>query len=232
LLAQLYTSVGIDYQNKKQEQLAKEYFKKSMGVHEDLLKHVVREETECDDSDDDDGESSFALIEQYTGSTRGGSVNGSVNGRHTEQDADSDSDCDFNRAAFAHRHLLLLKFAYQRLGGWAKPSSTYERLNADLFRVFGGESEWKGTQGVEKWTTKGFGCGKAESNEGVFNGVGDWGFASMGNGDKSETNSDNHANGHANGHGNATGHSHSNGQKSQLGVAKRAIEPQAEEEEL
>lgn len=211
LLTQLYTSAGIDYQNKKQDHLAQEYFRKSMGVHEDLLKHLSRDDTDCDDSDDDDGESSFALIEQYTGSVRGRSVNGSVNGslndRHTEQAADS--EYDFNRSAFAHRHLKLLRLTYQRLGGWAKPASTYERLNADLFNVFGGESEWKGTQGVEKWTTKGFGGGKAESDDGVFAGVNEWGFASVENGDAVKTN----GNGSANGNGHTSNHNHSNGKK-------------------
>lgn len=83
-----------------------------------------------------------------------------------------------DRSATALKHLHLLKLAYQRLGGWPKPYEEYERLNAQIFRAFGGEEQWKGVAGTEKWDAKAFGSGKAESQDGGFRGVGDWGFGS------------------------------------------------------
>ncbi|KAG9386877.1 hypothetical protein A1F94_003627, partial [Pyrenophora tritici-repentis] len=81
-----------------------------------------------------------------------------------------------DKSATALKHLHLLKLAYQRYGGWPKSYDEYEHLNAQLFRVFGGESKWKGVEGTEKWDAKGFGSGKAESQEGGFRGVQDWSF--------------------------------------------------------
>lgn len=79
---------------------------------------------------------------------------------------------DATRSRLVKEHLHLLKLAYQRLGQWPKQYAVYEKLNADLFKVF--PSELKGSEGVEKWQAKGFGSGKAESNDGVFRGNSSW----------------------------------------------------------
>jgi hypothetical protein len=122
-------------------------------------------------------------------------VNGSENGQYSEYLDNSTID----KSALALRHLYLLKLAYQRLGSWPKPYAEYERLNADIFRGFGGEQQWKGAQGIEKWEAKGFGTGKAEADQGIFETVREWGFVSgEGMGE----------NGHANGNGT---HKHTQG---------------------
>ncbi|KAF2130419.1 hypothetical protein P153DRAFT_314293 [Dothidotthia symphoricarpi CBS 119687] len=170
LLAQLYTSTGQSYQAKtasdpSAQSLARDYFKKALGVHEDILRVVVREKD--DDSDEEDEATAYLLAKE------GVSVSTS-NGQHVKAlDADS-----IDRSAIALRHLHLLKLAYQRLGAWPKSNDEYIRLNAQVFGAFGSESSWKGVQGVERWDAKQFGSGKAESQEGVFAGVKDWGFGS------------------------------------------------------
>ncbi|KAH7383257.1 hypothetical protein BKA66DRAFT_417658 [Pyrenochaeta sp. MPI-SDFR-AT-0127] len=173
LLAQLYTSTGHAYQaqaakGEKTAGLAQEYFKKAVGVHEDILRLVVHEHGSGEDSDDDELDTAAALLAR-----EGVSVKPSPN---TPQSAPSSPSID--RSAIALKHLHLLKLAYQRLGGWPKPYDDYERLNAQIFRVFGAEAQWKGVEGTEKWDAKAFGSGKAETAEGGFGGVTDWGFGS------------------------------------------------------
>ncbi|KAL5410988.1 hypothetical protein PMIN03_005094 [Paraphaeosphaeria minitans] len=172
LLAQLYTSTGLTYQSKaateKTGALATEHFKKALAVHEDMLRLLVRDDDADDDSDDDD--TAAGLLAEHTGS-----VNGSVDGRWASSSLlDQSTASVSDKAALALRHLHLLKLAFQRLGGWPKPGAEYERLNASLFREFGGEEAWKGARGVETWSAKGFGAGKAESGEGVFGEVREW----------------------------------------------------------
>jgi hypothetical protein len=149
--------------------LATEYFKKAVGIHTEILQYLVQEEND-DDSDDDD--TVAELLEQH-----GVSVNGSVDEKMTEQ-LQLDQP-ELNKSAMAIRHLHLLKLAFQRLGGWPREYRQYERLNAQLFREFSGEKEWKGAQGVETWSAKGFGQGKAESKDGEFEGVPDWMFVEV-----------------------------------------------------
>jgi hypothetical protein len=83
-----------------------------------------------------------------------------------------------DKSAVARKNLHLLKLAYQRLGRWPKPYEDYGRLNAEVFRMFGGSADWKGVQGTEKWDAKRFGSGKAESEDGSFEGVHDWALGS------------------------------------------------------
>lgn len=170
LLAELYTSIGQSYQQKASSEktggLAQEYFKKALAVHEDMLRLLVHENGNGDDSDDE-LDSTAALLAK-----EGISVNGSLDGKQTESFDEENIDAP----ALALRHLTLLKLAYQRLGSWPKKYEEYERLNALVFRVFGGESSWKSAQGIEKWSAKDFGSGKAESSDGAFKGIDDWGF--------------------------------------------------------
>jgi hypothetical protein len=175
LLAQLYTSTAQSYQAKvsseKTGALAQEYFKKAIGVHEDMLRLMVHEHgSSYDDSDDDELDTTAALLAK-----EGVSVNGSV-----VDDKGSDStlaQTSVDKSAVALRHLHLLKLAYQRLGAWPKPYEVYHTLNAQVFATFGAEPQWKGVQGTEKWSAKEFGAGKAESNDGAFeNGALEWDF--------------------------------------------------------
>jgi len=132
-----------------------------------------REDGDADDSDDE-LDSTAAILAEHGVSVKG-STTGAQNGTQEEAPALSEAE----KASTAKRHFMLLKLAYQRLGGWPKQASEYERLNADAFRVFGTTQEWKGLEGVEKWSVKGFGAGNAESEYGVFKetGVGSWEFA-------------------------------------------------------
>ncbi|CAI6335559.1 unnamed protein product [Periconia digitata] len=168
LLAELYTSTGLTYQAKAETEktghLAKEYFKKALFAHEDILRFLTQEDGEEDSEDED---TAATLLAENTGST-----NGSVDGRFAESLDQSASHV--NRPVLAIRHLQLLKLAFQRLGGWPKQLSEYERLNTNLSREFSGHEAWKGTQGVEKWSAREFGNGKAEKQEGVFEGVSEW----------------------------------------------------------
>ncbi|KAF2451382.1 NACHT domain-containing protein [Karstenula rhodostoma CBS 690.94] len=172
LLAQLYTSAGLTYQSQaataKTGALATEHFKKALAVHEDILRLLVQDDDADDDSDDDD--TAAALLAEHHGS-----VNGSVDGRFASSSLLDQSTASISdKPALALHHLHLLKVAFQRVGGWPKPRAEYERLNASLFREFGGEEAWKGARGVETWSAKGFGAGKAESEEGVFGEVRAW----------------------------------------------------------
>lgn len=173
LLAQLYTSTGQTYQAKAASEktapsLAQEYFKKALAVHEDILRLLTHEEGSGDDSDDE-LDATAALLKR-----EGVSVQGSTTGR----DTDSVDEEEIDAPAVALRHLQLLKLAYQRLGNWPKAYDEYQRLNAQVFAVFGTEESWKNVQGVEKWSAKEFGSGRAESRDGEFGGLEDWGFGS------------------------------------------------------
>ncbi|KAH3949571.1 hypothetical protein HBH64_038280 [Parastagonospora nodorum] len=169
LLAELYTSTALTYQkDAKTAGLASEFFKKAVGVHEDVLRLVVNHQGGSEDESDDELDTTAALLAKEGVKVK----------RHDGQNAPALDAAQIDRSALALKHLNLLKMAYQRLGGWPKSYSEYEHLNAQLFRVFGAESGWKGVQGTEKWDAKGFGNGKAESQDGAFNGLEDWSFGS------------------------------------------------------
>lgn len=90
-----------------------------------------------------------------------------------DEDNDGRADeLDVDKGKLVKEHLRLMKLAYQRLGSWPKQYSAYERLNADAFKAYG--AQLSGVEGVEKWQVKGFGAGKAESNDGAFVGVSEW----------------------------------------------------------
>ncbi|KAL4998513.1 hypothetical protein BDV10DRAFT_166715 [Aspergillus recurvatus] len=142
LLSQLYTGIGQRYQaHKDAQELANRYYKRAAALHENILRAL--------------SDPSFADMD---GSLDGGmSTDGSV----------LDLDSDLANAALSddqvRHHFKLFKLAIQRLGGWPKDYSEYERLNADLFREY--PEALKGIEGVEKWDLKSFGAGKAESDE-------------------------------------------------------------------
>lgn len=171
LLAQLYTSMGQTYQSKgaseKTGPLAQEYFKKALGVHEDILRLVEHEHGSGYDSDDELDTTAYLLAKE------------GVDVKEQKGQPTSALDTqNIDNSMIALRHLQLLKLAYQRLGGWPKSYNEYERLNAQVFRTFGAEAKWKGIQGTEKWSAKEFGNGKAESQAGGFRDIEDWSLGS------------------------------------------------------
>lgn len=143
--------------------MAQEYFKKALGVHEDILRLVVHEHGTGDDSDDELDTTAYLLAKE------GVDVKKQAGQPTAALDAEK-----IDKSAIALRHLQLMKLAYQRLGGWPKSYEEYEHLNAQVFRTFGSDHKWKAIQGTEKWSAKEFGHGKAESQDGSFKGLQDW----------------------------------------------------------
>ncbi|KAL4864920.1 hypothetical protein BDV12DRAFT_200638 [Aspergillus spectabilis] len=145
LLSQLYTGVGQRYQSHKDgQELANRYYKKSAALHENILRAL--------------SDPAFADLD--------GSVDGGMNTDGYAFDNDFANDFLSNNGSVDDQvryHFKLFKLAIQRLGSWPKDYTEYERLNADIFREY--PSAVKGVDGIEKWDLKGFGAGKAESNE-------------------------------------------------------------------
>ncbi|KAF7594203.1 hypothetical protein BBP40_009907 [Aspergillus hancockii] len=149
LLSQLYTSIAQKYQATKDGQdLAQRYYKKGAALHENILRAFLE-----------------YAVDESEGSVDG-SLNGSVNGDSSVFDLQY-SQTTAPKGEQIRTHLKLLKLAVERLGGWPKDYSEYERLNSDLFREF--PEELESVQGVEMWNLKAFGSGKAESREDELN---------------------------------------------------------------
>lgn len=164
--------------------VAQDYFKKAMGIHEVVLRSMVNAQSgEAGDGEDSDDEfdTAAALLARE-----------GVNPKRPIKKTSAALDASqIDKSVVARKHLYLLKFAYQRLGSWPKPYAEYERLNAQIFRLFSSEASWKGVEGTEKWDAMGFGAGKAESQEGSFGGIKDWAFGS----DRVIIEAENHQNG-------------------------------------
>ena len=162
LLAQLFTSTGQYYlqqgtKDNSNTELANQYFAKAMAVHEEMLKLLVHTDGVMDD--DDDFDSTGAILADHGISLNVPSANGHSNGS-VDQDA------------MAKMHLRMLKLGYQRLGSWPRPFSEYEKLIGQVLHSFSVDT--KELQAPDKWQAKGFGAGKAESNEGTFEKVVSW----------------------------------------------------------
>lgn len=164
LLAQLYTTTGQYYQREVGRDnaaagLAADHYKKALFIHEDVLRWLLNDRTGGSaGGDDDDDDTAASILADH--------------GIKHEAEQSGNSLSDAQRNELIKHHLHLLKLAYQRLGQWPKQYAQYEKLNADLFRAFG--DQLKGFEGVEKWQAKGYGGGKAESNEGTFAGSSSW----------------------------------------------------------
>ncbi|RMZ67628.1 nacht domain [Pyrenophora seminiperda CCB06] len=162
--------------------MATDYFKKAILVHEDILRVLVSNQdhaspSHADDDDDDDMDTTARLLAREGVNVKNlPNPNSPTDNSSTATNTPLLDASTLDKSATALKHLHLLKLAYQRYGGWPKSYDEYEHLNAQLFRVFGSESKWKGVEGTEKWDAKAFGGGKAESQEGGFRGVGDWSF--------------------------------------------------------
>ena len=164
LLAQLYTSIGQYYlqqgtKDNNNTDLANQYFAKAMAVHEEMLKLLISDTADGVMSDDDDLDSTGAILAEHGISLNVPSANDHVNDTA-------------HQGATAKEHLRLLKFGYQRLGSWPRPFSEYEKLIGQVLHSF--EIDTKELQSPDKWQAKGFGGGKAESNEGTFEKVDSW----------------------------------------------------------
>ena len=164
LLAQLYTSVGHYYlqqggKGKNNADLANQYFAKALAVHEEMLRLLVSSPGDGGMDDDEDLDSTGAILAEHGVSIGTPSVNVEANG-------------NVDQGGMAEMHLRLLKLAYQRLGSWPRPYAEYERLIAQVLQAFSIDA--KNVQTPDKWQTKGFGSGKAESSDGAFDKAGGW----------------------------------------------------------
>jgi hypothetical protein len=155
VLSQLYTSAGQTFQknaasDKNAGALAADYFKKAVLVEEEILRWFVSEGAGTKDDEDD---TAAAILADH-----GVALSDPEDDESEEQSTD--------RSVEVKTHLRLLKLAFQRYGQWPKAYGLYEQLNADIFAQYG--AALKGAEGVEKWSAKGFGNGKAESGQGAF----------------------------------------------------------------
>ncbi|KAL2814087.1 hypothetical protein BDW59DRAFT_167290 [Aspergillus cavernicola] len=142
LLSQMYSSVAQGYQTKaNQRELAYQYYKKAAALHENAL-HVLVDPSSASPPDTD------TPSEPSPASSPGGGSGGESTGKRVRQ------------------HLHLLKLSIERLGSWPKDYAEYERLNADLFNVFG--DDLRGVEGLDRWNLKQFGAGKAEASDDLF----------------------------------------------------------------
>lgn len=160
ILSQLYTSAGQSFQknagsDKSAGMIAADYFKKAVIVEEDILRWFVSEGSGNNDDEDD---TAAAILAEH-----GVALSGPE---------DESEEQSVDRSVEVKTHMNLLKLAFQRYGQWPKNYAVYEQLNADIFAHYG--AALKGAEGVEKWTAKGFGSGKAESNEGNFAAPAQW----------------------------------------------------------
>lgn len=163
LLAQLYSSIGQNYlqQSTKDNHnagIANQYFTKALATHEEMLKLLVHGTAGGSMGDDDDFDSTGAILAEHGITLNVSSTNG-ANG-------------SVDQNAMAKSHLRLLKLGYQRLGSWPKPFADYETLIGQVVHTFSIDN--KDLQAPDKWQVKGFGGGKAESNDGTFEKVGNW----------------------------------------------------------
>lgn len=160
VLSQLYTSAGQSFQknaanDKSAAAIAADYFKKAVIVEEDILRWFVSEGSGNQIDEDD---TAAAILAEH--------------GVQTSGPGDESDEQTVDRSVEVGTHLQLLKLAFQRYGQWPKPYGVYEQLNADIFAQYG--AALKGAEGVEKWTAKGFGAGKAESEGGQFTAPQQW----------------------------------------------------------
>ncbi|KAL3467675.1 hypothetical protein BJX64DRAFT_283144 [Aspergillus heterothallicus] len=145
LLSQLYTGIAQRYKaHKDGQELANRYYKRSAAVHENILRAL--------------SDPNFADLD--------GSLDSGFSTDGSAYEGDFNDSLSANGAPVGdqiRQHFKLFKLAIQRLGGWPKDYSEYERLNADLFREY--PTALEGVAGIEQWDLKSFGSGKAESND-------------------------------------------------------------------
>ncbi|KAL8243906.1 hypothetical protein R6Q59_010164 [Mikania micrantha] len=182
LLSQLCTSTGLAFQSQKgAEEIARRYYKRAVGVHENILRSLTLDPLGLGEEDD------MTVMSHEP----------------EPMDLTMVVDKDATQGSYARKHLNLLKLALERYGGYPKGRDEYEAINADVFRSF--PDELRGMEGLEKWNIEKYGAGKAESNEGTLDtNIKRWRLT------ENTSHKAVHANGHANGHvnGHANGHHH------------------------
>ncbi|KAL5360588.1 hypothetical protein BJX96DRAFT_175444 [Aspergillus floccosus] len=139
LLSQLYTSVAQRYQSQQDgKEMAYRYYKKAAALHENALRAFV--------------DPSSVEIDYAADS-----------GMESEEGSSTSTEALEDEGKHVRQHLHLLKHAVERLGGWPKDFSEYQRLSEDLFKAY--PDDLKGVDSVEKWNLKSFGSGRAESSD-------------------------------------------------------------------
>lgn len=171
-LSQLYISTGLSLQaTKGAGDLARRYYKRAVGVHENVLRSLTLDPLGLNEDDDVTVLSSDPEPLELSG--------------FVSKDA--------SQGTYARRHLALLRSALERFGDFPKAYAEYEQLNADVFHTF--SEDLSGVEGVEKWNVKKFGNGKAAHDLGALDvNVKDWALL-----DVHEHTNGNGTNGHLNG---------------------------------
>jgi len=175
-LSQMYVSTGLALQSTKGAgELARRYYKRAIGVHENVLRSLTLDPLGLNEDDD---------VTVLSSDPEPLELSGIVSK-------------DASQGTYARRHLILLKHALERYGDYPKGYAEYEQLNADVFHTFA--EELRGVEGVEKWNIKKFGNGKAGSDDGGLDAnVKDWALVE-------EAVKGYAMNGHTNGHNHMSG---------------------------
>ena len=151
-LSQLYVSTGLSLQSTKGAgELARRYYKRAVGVHENVLRSLTLDPLGLNEDDD---------VTVLSSDPEPLDISGVVSK-------------DATQGTYARRHLKLLRSALERFGDYPKPYTEYEQLNADVFRTFA--EDLREVEGVEKWNVKKFGNGKTGNEDGALDvDVKDW----------------------------------------------------------
>lgn len=198
LLASLYTSTAQHYQahasaetnghKQRAVDMSRLYFKKAVGVHEDVLKLLL--DADMDDGSDDESVSSSmhsTVRRSDAHLLRSPPLSRRVSGhrvleQHQTHHHQTLSLTREQQIVAVKTHLHLLKIALQRLGTWAKPANEYEQLTSKAWTEFGSELSAAGMKDQARskgWKLEGFGNGKSEGgDEGAFVRPESWGVRS------------------------------------------------------
>lgn len=169
LLGRLYTSTALHYAShpatdKNAHALAKTYLRKAMGVQEAALKDCVEVRGGAESDDDEDLDSEI----------------GSATGTPPAAGALSGSAQVAVSMEYVRLHLLLLKRAFQRLGGWAKDAREYDQVTVSVWDRYGSDLKLgKDNVLAAHWNAKMFGNGKAEGDEDLFTAPKGWSIVSV-----------------------------------------------------
>src|SRR4051812_40433406 len=133
-LSQLYVSTGLSLQSTKGAgDLARRYYKRAIGVHENVLRSLTLDPLGLNEDDD---------VTVLSSDPEPLDISDVVS-KHATQ------------GTYARRHLTLLRAALERFGDYPKPYAEYEQMNADVFHTYA--EDLRGVEGVEKWNVKKFG---------------------------------------------------------------------------
>lgn len=193
LLAALYTSSAQYYQTlapntngnsgssgDKNKDLARMYWKKACGVHEDVLKLLLDKDDDDNEASDDESVTSGSTHRRGTSTMSSSHMRMSLSQmshqhlHHHHHHGPRSTITREQEIKAIEMHLRLLKIALQRLGEWARSSGEYERLTARVWGEFSAELKADGLKEDQvlskKWKLDGYGNGRSEGglNEGTF----------------------------------------------------------------